>query len=69
MIVRMSAIKMEMNVARAAPATPIFGKGPTPKMNRGAKIMFKITLKTCKPTAGLMIPVARKAEPNDTRTN
>ena len=33
----------DMIVAKAAPATPILGNGPTPKINIGSKIIFVIS--------------------------
>ena len=56
-----------MNVASAAPVTPSFGHGPIPKINNGASTMLSSTLSTWNPTAGLMMPVARSAEPSATK--
>ena len=60
---------MEMNVASAAPVTPSLGHGPIPKISKGASTILSSTLSTWNPTAGLMIPVARRAEPRATRGN
>jgi len=60
---------MAMKLASAAPVTPSFGNGPTPKISKGASMMLSRTLSTCNPTVGLMIPVARNAEPNATSGN
>ena len=58
-----------MKVANAAPVTPSLGHGPIPKISKGARTMFSSTLNTCSPTEGLMIPVARNADPNATSGN
>src|SRR5207253_8343271 len=58
-----------MNVARAAPVTPSLGQGPMPKISNGARIILRTTLRTWKPTVGLMMPVARKADPKATNGN
>src|SRR5204863_8154574 len=64
-----SATTMEINVASAAPVTPSFGHGPMPKIKKGASTIFRITLTTWKMTGAWKIPVARKAEPIETRGN
>ena len=58
-----------MKVASAAPVTPSLGHGPIPKISKGARTILRTTLRTCNPTVGLMIPVARKAEPRATGGN
>ena len=58
-----------MKLASAAPVTPSLGHGPIPKISKGASTMLSRTLSTCNPTVGLMIPVARNADPNATRGN
>ena len=37
-------MRIEIKLARAAPATPIFGHGPIPKISNGARITLRITL-------------------------
>src|SRR5205807_977691 len=58
-----------MKVARAAPDTPSLGQGPIPKINKGASTILSKTLSTWTATAGLIIPVALRAELRATSGN